>query len=305
MVRALSSAWAEIRILPCIEGERAISCAFISRFHAVINLFPRRPTRAAGDFGADDMEDYKNEERPEHKWEDRAPNVTTRWLVIVSVVLFAAAILAVGYAYEQSASVTALNQQNQGMRAVETQMRGQIDTLRTKIDQMTAQQQQTDAASAVSTARTGGVSTSGKSTAKRSASAGSSSQDRRMKQIQSQIAEQKKLLKQTQDDIASARSDLEGKLGSTRDELNGSIARTHDELVGLEKRGERNYYEFDLSKSKGFQREGPIQISLRKADSKHQSYDVVMLVDDHQLSKKRVDLYEPIWLDRADQIGSY
>ena len=247
------------------------------------------------------MEDYKNEGRPEHKWEDRAPNATTRWLVIVSVVLFAAAILAVGYAYEQSASVTALNQQNQGMRAVETQMRGQIDTLRTKIDQMTAQQQQTDAASAASTARTGGASTSGKSTAKRSASAGSSSQDRRMKQIQSQIAEQKKLLKQTQDDIASARSDLEGKLGSTRDELNGSIARTHDELVTLEKRGERSYYEFDLSKSKGFQREGPIQISLRKADSKHQSYDLMMLVDDHQLAKKKVDLYEPIWLHEADQ----
>jgi len=102
-----------------------------------------------------------------------------------------------------------------------------------------------------------------------------------MKQIQSQIAEQKKLLKQTQDDIASARSDLEGKLGSTRDELNGSIARTHDELVTLEKRGERSYYEFDLSKSKGFQREGPIQISLRKADSKHQSYDMMMLVNDH------------------------
>src|SRR5882762_1224324 len=300
MVRALSSAWAEIRILPCIEGERAISCAFISRFHAVINLFPRRPTRAAGDFGADDMEDYKNEERPEHKWEDRAPNVTTRWLVIVSVVLFAAAILAVGYAYEQSASVTALNQQNQGMRAVEIQMRGQIETLRTKIDQMIAQQQ-TDAASAASTARTGGAGASGKSTAKRSASAGSSSQDRRMKQIQSQIAEQKKLLKQTQDDIASARSDLEVKLGSTRDELNGSIARTHDELVTLEKRGERSYYEFDLSKSKGFQREGPIQISLRKADSKHQSYDLMMLVDDHQLAKKKVDLYEPIWLHEADQ----
>jgi hypothetical protein len=122
-----------------------------------------------------------------------------------------------------------------------------------------------------------------------------------MKQVQSQLARQQKQLKDTQDQLAAAKSDLEGKLGSTRDELNGSIARTHEELVGLEKRGERKYYEFDLSKSKDFQREGPIQISLRKADSKHQSYDLMMLVDDHQLSKKKVDLYEPIWLHQNDQ----
>jgi hypothetical protein len=122
-----------------------------------------------------------------------------------------------------------------------------------------------------------------------------------MKQVQFQLAEQQKQLKDTQDRLTTAKSDLEGKLGSTRDELNGSIARTHEELVGLEKRGERRYYEFDLSKSKGFQREGPIQISLRKADSKHQSYDLMMLVDDHQLSKKKVDLYEPIWLHQTGQ----
>jgi hypothetical protein len=122
-----------------------------------------------------------------------------------------------------------------------------------------------------------------------------------MKQVQSQLAEQKKELKDTQDQLAAAKTDLEGKLGSARDELNGSIARTHEELVGLEKRGERYFYEFDLSKSKAFQREGPIQISLRKSDPKHQSYDLMMLVDDHELSKKKVDLYEPIWLHQSDQ----
>jgi hypothetical protein len=122
-----------------------------------------------------------------------------------------------------------------------------------------------------------------------------------MKQVQSQLADQQKQLKETQDQVAAAKSDLEGKLGSTRDELNGSIAKTHDELVDLEKRGERSYFEFDLSKSKNFQREGPIQISLRKADAKHQSYDIMMLVDDHQLAKKKVVLYEPVWLHEADQ----
>jgi uncharacterized coiled-coil protein SlyX len=230
--------------------------------------------------------DDRKEERSEKKWQDRAPAPTTRWLVILAVLFLAAAIFGGGYAYQQSMATSDLTVQNQSLRSTIDQMRSQMGALTAKLDQMAAPPAQVPAA--------------GTPTARRTASAGSATQDRRMKQVQSQLAEQRKQLKETQDQIASAKSDLEGKLGSTRDELNGSIARTHDELVGLEKRGERNYYEFDLPKSKGFQREGPIQISLRKADSKHQSYDLVMLVDDHPLSKKKVDLYEPIWLDRAD-----
>ena len=34
-------------------------------------------------------------------------------------------------------------------------------------------------------------------------------------------------------------------LVSTRTELQGSIAKTHDEIVVLQRKGERNYYEFD------------------------------------------------------------
>lgn len=248
------------------------------------------------------MEDYQNEGLPEPKRADHSPSGAARTLTIVSVVLFASAIFAIGYAYEQSAAVTALNQQNQIMRASETQMRGQIDMLTAKINQMAAPP--SAASSATPSVTAAGKSASpvaGKSSVKHAAPAKASPQDRRIRQMQAQLAEQKKQLKQTQDDIASARSDLEGRLGSTRDELNGSIARTHDELVALEKRGERSYYEFDLSKSKNFQREGPLQLSLRKADSKHQSYDLMMLVDDHQLSKKKVDLYEPIVLHQADQ----
>jgi uncharacterized coiled-coil protein SlyX len=232
--------------------------------------------------------DDRKEERSEKKWEDRALAATTRWLVILGLLFLAAAIFGGGYAYEQSLATSDLTTQNQSLRSTIDQMRSQIGALTAKLDQ-------------VATPPPAQIPAAGAPAAHRMASAGSAGQDRRMKQVQSQLAEQRKQLKETQDQIASAKSDLEGKLGSTRDELNGSIARTHDELLGLEKRGERNYYEFDLSKSKGFQREGPIQISLRKSDSKHQSYDVVMLVDDHQLSKKRVDLYEPIWLDRADQ----
>jgi hypothetical protein len=51
-----------------------------------------------------------------------------------------------------------------------------------------------------------------------------------------------------------------------------------------------------LTKSKNFQRVGPMSLSLRKADTKHKSYDLAMLVDDNELNKKKVNLYEPVWI---------
>jgi septal ring factor EnvC (AmiA/AmiB activator) len=120
--------------------------------------------------------------------------------------------------------------------------------------------------------------------------------DKRYSQLKSQLDQQQKELKDAQDQIAKNRADLEGSINSTRDELNGSIAKTHGELVALEKRGERNYFEFDLSKSKQFQRFGPLTLSLRKADTKHKSYDLAMIVDDNELNKRKVNLYEPIWI---------
>jgi hypothetical protein len=120
--------------------------------------------------------------------------------------------------------------------------------------------------------------------------------EKRMKELQSQLDDQGKSLKDTQDSVAQTRSDLQGNLNSTKDELNGSIARTHEELVALQKRGERSYTEFDISKSKQFQRVGPVQLALRNADTKNKRFNVEMMVDDNKLQKKNVNLYEPIWI---------
>lgn len=106
--------------------------------------------------------------------------------------------------------------------------------------------------------------------------------DPRWKKFQNQLDEQGKAIESTQQEIASARTDLEG-----------SIARTHDELVVLQKKGERNYVEFDLDKSKTFHAEGPVGVSLRKSNVKHQYADLELLVDDRQISKKHLNLYEP------------
>ena len=125
--------------------------------------------------------------------------------------------------------------------------------------------------------------------------------DSLLNQLQKQLSDQQKQLASTQEDLDKTRDNLENSLRATKDELFGSIARTHDELVALQKRGDRNYYEFLLNRSKAFQRVGPLRLSLRKADIKHKRFDMIMLVDDNELQKKGVNLYETLWLNLGDR----
>jgi hypothetical protein len=120
--------------------------------------------------------------------------------------------------------------------------------------------------------------------------------DPRVTEMQAQLADQRKQIAGTREDLDRARDELNGRLDSTRDDLSTTIAKNHDELVELQKRGERTFYEFQLDKSKNFDRVGPIRVSLRKADVKHKRFDMNMLVDDNQLQKKNVNLYEPVWM---------
>jgi hypothetical protein len=219
-----------------------------------------------------------------------------RWLVVASVALLVLAGLAFGYGYRQQILAGHLAAQQSMASATINDMQGQLNTLTTKLNEMTAAQQAAEAAAAQKKASaangTGVKGVSGKRT---------TAESKRLKELQARIDEQQKQLKDTQDQVAKNRTDLEGSLNSTRDELNGSIAKTHEELVVLQKRGERNYFEFDLTKSKQFQRFGPLTLSLRRADTKHMNYDVAMVVDDNQLSKKRVNLYEPIWIHTENE----
>jgi hypothetical protein len=106
------------------------------------------------------------------------------------------------------------------------------------------------------------------------------------------LAESQKQIAETQANLQQAKSDMEGNLQSARTELGGDIARNHAELVALEKKGERNYYEFSFEKSKTYHHAGPISIALRKADAKHEYCDLQMLVDDREITRKHVNLYE-------------
>lgn len=101
-------------------------------------------------------------------------------------------------------------------------------------------------------------------------------------------------------DIEATKSDLEvtkGKLESMKGDegvMSGLIARNHDDLEELRRRGDRNYYEFSLTKSKHSQKVGPIQLTLTKTDPKKSRYTMTVLVDDRSIEKKDKTAGEPV-----------
>lgn len=222
-----------------------------------------------------------------------SPMAVNRWLLVAAVALLVAAGVAAGYGYRQELLVGHLKAQESVANATINDMQGQLTTLTAKLNEMSAAQQAAADAAAQKKALAGHPAVT---SAKSASGKKSIPESKQLKELRARLDDQQKQLKETQDEVARNRTDLEGNLNSTRDELNGSIAKTHEELVALAKRGERSYFEFDLTKSKQFQRVGPVTLSLRKADTKHKSYDVEMIVDDNQLSKKKVNLYEPIWI---------
>jgi hypothetical protein len=241
------------------------------------------------------MMDEHRELNDNENREENSPGATNRWLLVAAIALLVAAVVAFGYGYQQQTVADHLKAQESVANATIYDMQGQLSTLTTKLNEMSVAQQATAQAEAQKKAHA--VASGTKTTGSRKSVA----ESKQLKELRARLDDQQKQLKDTQDAVAKNRTDLEGSVSSTRDELNGSIAKTHEELVALAKRGERSYFEFDLTKSKQFQRVGPITVSLRKADTKHKNYDLQMIVDDNQLSKKKVNLYEPIWIHTENE----
>jgi len=99
-------------------------------------------------------------------------------------------------------------------------------------------------------------------------------------------------LGKTQNDLATAVTQLQsirGDLSST----NSVIARNHDELVLLEHKGDRNYYEFTLTKGQK-KPVGTVSLELKKTDPKKSRFTLNVYADDKTYEKKDRNVNEPL-----------
>jgi DNA repair exonuclease SbcCD ATPase subunit len=105
-------------------------------------------------------------------------------------------------------------------------------------------------------------------------------------EVKVDVAETKAALEKTISDLSSVKGDLGVQ--------SGLIATNAGEVQALRELGERNYYEFDLTKTKQPQRIGSIQIKLKRVDQKRNKFTVDIWADDKRIEKKNKTLLEPI-----------
>ncbi|MGD0346127.1 MAG: hypothetical protein ABSA85_05185 [Terracidiphilus sp.] len=110
--------------------------------------------------------------------------------------------------------------------------------------------------------------------------------------VQTDVGGVKTDLTKTQSDLAATESQLQSVRGDLSN-TNSVIARNHDELVTLEHKGDRNFYEFTLTKG---QRKpvGTVSLELKRVDPKKNMYTLVVYADDKAVQKPNRGLDEPL-----------
>ena len=105
-------------------------------------------------------------------------------------------------------------------------------------------------------------------------------------------------------DVSATRSDLDSTkkvlestradLGMARSEFGTLIARNHDEIETLRKLGERDYFEFTLTRNT-LARVAGVGLTLKKTNVKRHRFNFVLEADDMQIEKKDRTVNEPMF----------
>lgn len=101
-------------------------------------------------------------------------------------------------------------------------------------------------------------------------------------------------------EVASTRSDLDRTLSDLKrvtgdlGVMSNLIATNARELAALKALGERDYYEFNLTKARKPQRIGDVGIVLKKADPKRHRFTIELVTNDRKIEKKDRGVNEPV-----------
>lgn len=101
-------------------------------------------------------------------------------------------------------------------------------------------------------------------------------------------------------ETAATRAEVErtkqeiGNIRLTLSEYGTLIARNREELAELRRRGEREYFEFDITKKSGWQQVADVRIRLTKTDVKKQKFNILLYAGDRQLERKDNLINTPI-----------
>ena len=104
--------------------------------------------------------------------------------------------------------------------------------------------------------------------------------------VKTQVSATQAELQKTISELKSVRGDLGVQ--------SGLVATNGNELAALRLKGERNYVDIKLGKTKQPQRFGDITLLLKNADPKKNKYTVQVMADDKLTEKKDKSINEPV-----------
>jgi F0F1-type ATP synthase membrane subunit b/b' len=105
-------------------------------------------------------------------------------------------------------------------------------------------------------------------------------------QVKTEVATTRSELEKTVSDLKRVRGDLDG--------TSSIVATNGKELMALRQLGERNYFEFNLTKAKEPRRIGDVAVLLKKTDAKKNKFTIEVIADDKRVEKKDKNLNEPV-----------
>jgi len=229
----------------------------------------------------------------------QSTSATPRWVGLAIAALGGVSLLGLGLVW------SALNQSKSVEQSTQASLKQQNDALAQRLDKADEQNQQLQSDLKVVTGKLN-VTQEDLAKARKLTKASVAAYDKKLSGLESNVNTQL-ASKASTDDVTKLNGDVSGvknDLDATKSKLDratgdmgvmsGLIARNHDDLEELKRKGDRNYYEFTVQKSKTPQRVGPVQMSLNKTDQKKSKYTMTVLADDKSIEKRDKTAGEPV-----------
>ena len=222
---------------------------------------------------------------------------TPRWVGLAVAVLGALSLLGLGVGW------SAINHANSVEKSTQTALKQQDDSLGQRLSKTEEENQQLQSDLKVVTDKLN-VTQADLIAARKQNKLAAMTYGKKLNELGSNVNAQLATKASSDDvnklggDVTGVKTDLDATKNSiqmARSEMGTLIARNHDEIDQLRRMGQRDYYEFTVTRKAGAQKVGTIQVQLRDTNTKKNQFTINVLADDQSFEKKNRSVNEPIF----------
>jgi len=237
---------------------------------------------------------------PQESYHYEGTTGTPRWIAVVFIVLFLglAGLGYAGYSVQSrlDATLSKAQDQNRLLTAQLDQANARLADLKGHVDVTEQKMHMTQSELANARSRAEAIRKDQQASDQKLAeqlNTATKESNEKINAVATEVGGARKDIEATRYDLEATKGRLERASGDMG-VMSGLIAHNRDDLEELKRRGDRNYYEFKITKSKTAQKVGPVQVTLNKVDQKKAKYTITVFVDDRSIEKKDKTAGEPV-----------